>query len=144
MAAKKKVVKKKVSKKEPLFYMHGDVCDHFGGKRIVSVGLPKQLLIDYCKAAMVDSDADESGDAELEMEKIRETVSKRSKLASDILTYTASYGDDAKTILNAIKKRKSCGTGECETVAGWGPTKAAAKKEYEALQDDEDVEDIDW
>ena len=79
------------------------------------------------------------------MDKIRAIVTKKtSKLAGNILAYNASSAEDARDILNAMKRGKGVGTGECETVAGWGPTKAVAKAQYEALQDDEGEEDFDW
>lgn len=153
MAAKRKSIAKKTSIKKSAkktskakFYMYGDVCDHFGGKDKVSVALPVDLLTDYLNAAIAcDTTDDEDGSAEKTMDTIRATVSKRtSKLVGNILAYNASAAEDARDILNAIKRGKGVGTGECETVAGWGPTKTVAKAQYDALQDDESEEDYDW
>lgn len=152
MAAKRKVAKKTSTKKTvkktstAKFYMYGDICDHFGGKEKVSAALPVDLLTEFCKAAVTyDTTDDDDFAAEKTMERIRKLVTKKtSKRVGDILSYNASAAEDARDILNAIKRGKGTGTGECETVAGWGPTKAIARAQYDALQDDESEEDFDW
>jgi hypothetical protein len=144
--AKKKAAKKKAAPGK--FYMCGDIS-HYGNDRDgVIAALPVQLLTDYCKAAIFQSnhgsDHDAYEAADKEMEAIKEVIAKKtSNLVAEIVGWTASLDTDAKKILNAIRRGKGTGTGETESVAGWGPTRKIARAEYDALQGD-DFEEYDW
>lgn len=69
-------------------------------------------------------------------------ASKTSREFARVFNFTMSYESDIP-LMKSVLQGGSGGFGEAELVAGMGPTKAAAKKEWEALQDNFEVEDED-
>jgi len=131
---KKKLMKKKASQSATLskVWMYGD--EDF---EKVSGRIPVAFIEAYIEAEQAD-------DYEEANKLISALAKNTSNTFANVFRYSFPYSDQLP-MMKKVLAGGSGGFGETEWVAGYGPTKAKAKAEYDNMQDSSEAHDEkDW